>query len=131
MPGRDGQPSLADLAGNPETMMTKFNGLWASAWFWSATPQPEATLYGDTAPFRPLHARFEMKRSITKMHIRWTALARIGQRNFSHECAGRNKATIIILPGHICFAMRKRLHGAKTTAGLAMAIRLMRFRGWR
>jgi hypothetical protein len=33
---REGRPSLADFAGDPETMMTKFNGHWACAWFWSA-----------------------------------------------------------------------------------------------
>jgi len=33
---REGLPILADFAGGPETMMTKFNGLWACAGFWSA-----------------------------------------------------------------------------------------------
>ena len=30
---REGRPSLADLTGCPETLATKFKGLWACAWF--------------------------------------------------------------------------------------------------
>jgi hypothetical protein len=32
-------------------------------------------------------------------------------------------------PDRICFAMRKRLHGAKTIAGSATAIRFTQFQG--
>jgi hypothetical protein len=50
--------------------------------------------------------------SITKRLIRWTALARIGLRNFSVGCVAPNRAITTISPVRTCFAMRKRLHGA-------------------
>jgi hypothetical protein len=49
---------------------------------------------------------------------------RRAEQGHHHHIAGPYfKVTIIILPGRICFAMRKRLHGGKTIAGLAMANR--------
>ena len=63
-----------------------------------------------------LHATYEMKRVNHEEAYSLTALARIGQRNFSAGCAAPNRAIIIISPGHICFATRKRRHGAKTIA---------------
>ncbi len=48
--------------------------------------------------------------------IATAALARIGQRNFSHGCAARKSAITIISLVRICSATRKRRHGGKITA---------------
>src|ERR1700688_4093449 len=59
------------------------------------------------------------------------ALAPIGQRNFSAACVGRKSATITTLPARTCFAMRKRLHGVRTTGACQTAIKSTAWRGWR
>jgi hypothetical protein len=59
------------------------------------------------------HYSFVMSRTAA-----FPMLARIGQRNFSHACAVRNKAITTISPDPTCFATRKRRRGAKAIAGI-------------
>jgi hypothetical protein len=82
----------------------------------------------ESSSWDALHATYEMKRVNHEEAYSLEALARIGQKNFSAACAARNRATITISPGRICFVTRKRLLGAKTIAGSAMAIRFTGFK---
>jgi hypothetical protein len=86
----------------------------------------------DESPaWNDLHARFEMSGSIMRKPIRWTALARIGRRNFSPACAAPKSAIIITSPGRTFSATRKRRHGARITDGSATGSKSIDLPDWR
>ena len=69
--------------------------------------------------------------STTRKPIHSTALAQIGQRNFSAVCAGPKSDTITILRVPICSATHKRRHGGKITDAHQMANRRTALQVWR
>jgi ISXO2-like transposase domain len=70
-----------------------------------------------------LHDRFEMKRINHQEAYTLTVLAPTMLRNISAACAVPRSAFTITLPGRICSAMRRKVHGVRITAASRMAIR--------
>jgi len=66
-----------------------------------------------------LHAQYEMKPT-TRKPIRWTALARIGRKNFSAGCGGAKSATITTSP------VGARMAGAPQSAKRSVALQVWR-----
>jgi hypothetical protein len=78
----------------------------------------------ESSSWDALHAQYEMKRVNHEEAYSLDGAC----TNWAEEFFSRRRRAEA---GRICFVTRKRRHGAKTIAGLAMAIRFTRFQGWR
>jgi hypothetical protein len=65
---REGRPSLADLTGYPETLATKFNGLWACTWFGALHSRRELAPTPSAADFAGPLAREIVRQDATSAY---------------------------------------------------------------